>query len=410
MNKVSTTTDKPPTGARASNMEPLRASAKARAIAFYLPQFHPIPENDKWWGRGFTEWTNVVKAKPLFPGHYQPQLPADLGFYDLRVPEVRELQAELAREHGIEAFCYWHYWFAGERLLQRPFEEVLKSGKPNFPFCLSWANHTWNGLWSGGDEKKIIKEQTYPGREDHLRHFEYLLTAFRDPRYVRVEGKPVLLIYKPLHLLESRAILDYWRELAQQAGLPGLHIVATLHYHDPDWDAQAHGFDAITVEMLNKVWAEGLSCLWTARLKKKLMDLKSKRLHRYARRLYPDLDWVYDYREIRDLLVCRDKFKVPYHPMVVPNWDTTARYDGKAIILHNSTPEAFRQHLRDVLSQVEDEPAEQRIIFIKSWNEWAEGNYLEPDQRHGCAYLDVVRQELTQQKANGELHRECCVR
>ncbi len=156
MNKVSTTTDKPPTGARASNMEPLRASAKARAIAFYLPQFHPIPENDKWWGRGFTEWTNVVKAKPLFPGHYQPQLPADLGFYDLRVPEVRELQAELAREHGIEAFCYWHYWFAGERLLQRPFEEVLKSGKPNFPFCLSWANHTWSGLWSGGDEKKLL--------------------------------------------------------------------------------------------------------------------------------------------------------------------------------------------------------------------------------------------------------------
>ena len=140
------------------------------------------------------------------------------------------------------------------------------------------------------------------------------------------------------------------------------------------------------------------------------MDLKAKRLHRYARRLYPDLDWVYDYREIRDLLVCRDKFKVPYHPMVVPNWDTTARYNGKAIILHNSTPEAFRQHLRDVLSQVEDEPAEQRIIFIKSWNEWAEGNYLEPDQRHGCAYLDVVRQELIQQKANGELHRECCVR
>jgi len=374
----------------------------ARAIAFYLPQFHPIPENDKWWGRGFTEWTNVTKARPLFDGHYQPQLPADLGFYDLRVPEVREAQAILARDHGIEAFCYWHYWFAGDRLLERPFQEVLESGKPDFPFCLAWANHTWNGLWSGGDEKRIIKEQTYPGRHDDRRHFEYLRTAFRDPRYVCVDGKPVLVIYRPLELPDSRATLDYWRDLAQKAGLPGLHVVATLDYHQRNWDACAHGFDAITVWTLGRVLSEGRSCLWSSRLKTRLKN--HKRLHSLAERLYPSLDRVYNYCDVTKLLVCHDEFDLPYHPMAIPNWDTTARYDRKAIILHGSTPDAFREHLRAVVGQVEKQAGDQRIIFLKSWNEWAEGNYLEPDARHSDAYLKVVGQELGRVKMKTAVH------
>ena len=373
-----------------------QTASNARVIAFYLPQFHPIPENDVWWGKGFTEWTNVAKAKPLFPEHHQPKLPADLGFYDLRVPEVREAQAELARASGIEGFCYWHYWFAGERLLERPFEEVLASGKPDFPFCLGWANHTWSGLWSGGDANKIIKEQTYPGREDHRRHFEYLLSAFRDPRYVLVNGKPLLVIYGPLHLPDCRATLDYWRELAQQSGLPGLHIVATLDYDERHWDARAHGFDAITVWMLDRVETEGHPCLWFAKLKKKLKNQKPRRIYHFVEKKYPGLNLVYDYQEIRNLFICHDKFDIPHHPIAIPNWDTTARHDRKAIILHNSTPDAFRNHLRDVLSLVKSQPAEQRIVFLKSWNEWAEGNYVEPDRRHGHAYLDVIRQELTQ--------------
>jgi hypothetical protein len=388
-------------------LQPQRRSA-ARLIAFYLPQFHPIPENDQWWGKGFTEWTNVAKARPLFDDHYQPQLPADLGFYDLRVPEVREAQAALAREHGIGGFCYWHYWFAGERLLERPFQEVLESGKPDFPFCLAWANHSWSGLWSGGDEKRIIKEQTYPGREDHQRHFEYFLAAFRDSRYMCVDGKPLLVIYKPLHLPDCRATLDYWRELAQEAGLPGLHVVATLEYHERNWDARAHGFDGITVWTLGRVLNEGRSCLWISRLKKGLNS--RKHLRRFVEKIYPDLDWVYNYDEIGNLLVCRDQFDLPYHPMAIPNWDTTARYNRKAIILHNSTPDAFRNHLRDVLSQVESQPAEQRIVFLKSWNEWAEGNHLEPDARHGGAYLNVIGQELSRRKTYDGVHDESFAR
>lgn len=368
---------------------------KARLIANYLPQFHPIPENDKWWGKGFTEWTNVTKAKRLFRDHYQPQLPADLGFYDLRVPEVREAQAALAREYGIEAFCYWHYWFAGERLLERPFEEVLASGKPNFPFCLGWANHSWNGLWSGGDEKQTLKAQTYPGKEDHRRHFEYLLTAFRDPRYLRVDGKPLLVIFKPTHIPNSKAAFDYWRQLATHAGLPGLHLVATLDHHDRHWDARAHGFDAVTIWVMPRIFNEARPHLRMARFKKSLRRIRPGRLRRYAERVFPGLNLIFNYAETRSLLICEDKFDVTYHPIALPNWDTTARYGRNAAVLHGSSPEAFRLHLQDVLRQVREQPPEQRIVFLKSWNEWAEGNYLEPDCRYGHGYLKVLKEEIT---------------
>ena len=367
---------------------------KVRAIAFYLPQFHPIPENDHWWGKGFTEWTNVTKARPLFPGHYQPHLPADLGFYDLRMPEVRAAQAEMARAYGIEGFCYWHYWFAGERLLERPFEEVLASGKPNFPFCLGWANETWSGLWSGGDERRIIKEQTYPGKEDQKKHFDYLLTAFRDPRYIRVEEKPLLLIYKPLKIPDSKAMLAYWRELALKANLPGLHIVATLEYNEKNWDAEAHGYDAITIWPLKRLIHEAHSCFFRSRLKS---FLRRKQLHRMVpkfSKIFPPPDNVFDYEEVSDKLVCVDHFEMTSYPMAIPNWDTTARYGHNACILHNSNPDLFRSHFRKVLRQAANHPPERQIVFLKSWNEWAEGNYLEPGRQFGFGYLDVVKEEL----------------
>jgi len=198
---------------------------KARVIAYYLPQYHPIPENDAWWGRGFTEWTNVAKARPLFRGHYQPHIPADLGFYDLRVPEVREAQAEMARAYGIEGFCYWHYWFAGKRLIERPFAEVLESGKPDFPFCLAWANQTWTGIWHGASDRVLI-EQTYPGPDDHAAHFRALLPAFRDDRYLKVDGKPMFAILQPADL--TAQVLPQWRDLATAAGLKGFHFVGIV--------------------------------------------------------------------------------------------------------------------------------------------------------------------------------------
>jgi lipopolysaccharide biosynthesis protein len=372
---------------------------KARAIAFYLPQFHPIPENDEWWGKGFTEWTNVTKAKPLFPGHYQPHLPADLGFYDLRVPEVREAQADMARAHGIEGFCYWHYWFAGDRLLERPFDEVLASGKPDFPFCLAWANHTWNGMWSGGDEKKVIKEQTYPGREDEKAHFEYLLKAFRDKRYIRVDGKPLFVIYRPLEIPDCRGLLEYWRGLALSAGLPGLHLIANLDYHERNWPAVSHGFDGITIWALGRVLDEQppLQFAPESTFKRLLWRLKRTRFHKFipsvhASRKYPER--LYDYPSAREKLICHEKFEGHYIPMTVPKWDTAPRYKKNAIILNNSSPEAFKKHFSDVVEQVQINEVDKKIVFIKSWNEWAEGNCLEPDQRHGNGYLEAAWEVL----------------
>ena len=203
---------------------------KARVIALYLPQFHPIPENDKWWGPGFTEWTNVAKAKPLFRGHYQPRIPADLGFYDLRLPETREQQAVMAQEAGIEGFCYYHYWFGnGKQLLERPFNEVLASGKPDFPFCLCWANHDWsNKTWrrtSALQKDGMMIAQTYPGHADHVAHFMTLLPAFKDKRYMTVDGKLLFTVYDPLNFPNVSDFLSTWQQLAREHGLPGFFFV-----------------------------------------------------------------------------------------------------------------------------------------------------------------------------------------
>jgi len=211
-------------------------------VALYLPQYHPIPENDEWWGKGFTEWTNVANAQPLYPGHHQPSLPADLGFYDLRVPETRLAQADMARAYGVDAFCYYHYWFGnGRRLLQRPFDEVLASGQPDLPFMLCWANQTWSGVWHGLSDR-ILVEQVYAGQKDHEAHFEMLLPAFQDARYLRIDGMPVFKVYRPTELPEPRKTISLWQDMARAAGLPGIYFLAT--HSDAQWNPLELGFDA----------------------------------------------------------------------------------------------------------------------------------------------------------------------
>lgn len=352
---------------------------KARLIAFYLPQYHPIPENDEWWGRGFTEWTNTAKAKPLFKGHYQPHVPADLGFYDLRVPETRAAQAAMAREYGIEAFCYYHYWFAGHRLLERPFNEVLASGEPDFPFCLCWANQTWTGIWHGAP-RRILIEQTYPGPEDHRRHFEALLPAFLDKRYLKVDGKPLFVVYAPRELPDSARTTDLWREFAAKAGLPGLFLAG--EFWRENWDPKPHGFDAA---ILVNQWKWRYGTIGWDRPVEKALD-KWARMRGMPR--------VVDYsRAVRDMVPDR-RDGIENYPCVIPNWDNTPRSGGNGLVFHGSTPELFRRHLRRALDRMRDVPREHRIVFVKSWNEWAEGNHLEPDLRDGRGYLDVVREEV----------------
>jgi len=360
-------------------IESKNTDPRARMIALYLPQYHPIPENDGWWGRGFTEWTNAAKARPLFRGHYQPHIPADLGYYDLRLPETRLAQATMAGDYGIEAFCYYHYWFAGHRLLERPFNEVLVSGVPDFPFCLCWANQTWTGIWHG-EPKRVLIEQNYPGMEDHRCHFETLLPAFLDRRYLKVDGKPLFMVNCSVDLPDSLRVLDFWRDLASKAGLPGLFLVA--EHWNPDWDPKSYGYDAVVTIGLwtwRYIWAT-----WRQPIKK----IKEKALKLRGR------PRVYEYGKIIDHLVPEKKPGIESYPCVIPNWDNTPRSGSNGLVLHGSTPELFRLHLRQALDRMCDVLREHRIVFVKSWNEWAEGNHLEPDQRFGHRYLEVLRDEL----------------
>ena len=358
--------------------------ALARLIAFYLPQFHPIPENDEWWGRGFTEWTNTVKAKPMFRGHYQPHIPADLGFYDLRVPETRQAQADLARAYGIEAFCYYHYWFAGRRVLERPFNEVLASGQPDFPFCLCWANHTWSGVWVGAPGRVLI-EQTYPGEDDHRRHFETLLPAFRDRRYVRVDGKPVFVIYRPGDVPDAVATMGLWRTMAERAGLPGLYLIGSdVVIGEPLVDGPAEKF--------------GLDGWTTARMPPlRRWQLSRRKPIKWLRAMYQERaghPTIYSYERIVLDLLGPERPGASNIPCLIPNWDNTPRSGRDGLVFHGATPELFRRQAEEALRRIRaatGDRADQSLVFIKSWNEWAEGNHLEPDLRFGLRFLEALR-------------------
>jgi hypothetical protein len=359
---------------------------KARVIAFYLPQFHPIPENDLWWGKGFTEWTNVGKAKSLFKGHYQPRVPADLGYYDLRMPEIREAQAEMARNAGVEGFMYWHYWFGnGKRLLEKPFDEVLKSGTPDFPFCLGWANHSWtNRMWNPSAQKtkesKII-EQTYPGNSDYANHFKYLLYAFQDKRYINVHEKPLFYIYDPLTIPDVKELLQFWNKLAIENGLKGIYFVGRGSKDEKN-ELISKGFDAINPNLQ-----------WEAESK-----VKGKFIRLIQRKIVENFSGAildkFKYKEIIKYLVPDDVDQNNVFPTLIPQWDRSPRSGSKTTIYHGSTPELFGSHVKSIIEKIQEKPVDNKIVFLKSWNEWAEGNYIEPDIIFGHGYLNALKKEL----------------
>lgn len=349
----------------------------ARVLALYLPQYHPIPENDKWYGKGFTEWTNVGKAKPLFRGHYQPQVPADLGYYDLRLPEVREAQADLAREYGIEGFCYWHYWFGkGRRLLERPFNEVLASGRPDFPFCLAWANHSWHGIYLGLKSKEPVIEQTYNGIEDYEQHFYDVLPAFKDKRYVKVDGKPFFLVFSPREIPNPKEFIDCWQVLARQNGFPGIHFVAHSYRPDHIETLLSLGYDAVNVVRLFEYQRIGLSIFRMA-------------FNKINREIFNHGFW-YQYKDAMKLFSGPEDEWENVYPTLVPNWDHSPRTGKYGTILKNSTPKLFQRHVEEVVASVSKKQDEHKIIILKSWNEWAEGNYIEPDLKYGRGYLEAL--------------------
>jgi len=364
----------------------MNKSNSIRPIALYLPQYHPIPENDKWWGKGFTEWTNVVKAKPLYKGHWQPRLPADLGFYDLRVPEVREAQVQLANDHGIYGFCYWHYWFAGKQILERPFIEMVESGKPDFPFCVAWANQTWQGTWHGLSNKEILIEQTYPGKADYIAHFYSLLRAFHDKRYIEMNGKKVVFIFQPMDFPDTKEFIHCWQELAIKEGLNGIHFVAM---HKPyDWQAEKYGYDAMLAGILNveKYKIEPEQTRFTQKILNKLFPPDVVEIPK----IVPYKKYVDDYPEHS---LSKDQY-----PWIMTDWDNTPRAGTNGWLFEGATPSIFGEVCKKAFEETENKPDEEKIVVIKSWNEWAEGNYLEPDNKWGTAFLEEFKKSLSNYK------------
>jgi lipopolysaccharide biosynthesis protein len=359
-------------------------SNKPRLIAFYLPQYHPIPENDEWWGKGFTEWTNVTKAKPLFKGHNQPHLPADLGFYDLRVPEVRQAQADLASEYGISGFCYYHYWFNGIQLLNRPFDEVFSSGKPDFPFCLCWANENWTRRWDGKQDQILI-QQNY-STDDDLNHIRNLIPIFSDPRYIKINNKPMLLIYRADNLPNPRSTAYLWRKETKRAGFPDLYLGFVVSHKKLYVDPQILGFDAAILFPPNGHPP-------AHRIKPKFSKIFRIFFRNWQNPFTSHM--IFSYEEYVKEMINLPQPNFKLFPGLMPGWDNTPRRKSDGTIFLGATPELYGKWLENALRRsVETFQTYERLIFINAWNEWAEGTHLEPDQQYGHAYLQETYKVL----------------
>lgn len=361
---------------------------RARVVAYYLPQFHPIPENDETWGKGFTEWTNVASAKPLWKGHHQPRVPADLGFYDLRLPEIYEQQCKMAEDAGVEGFMFWHYWFGnGKLLLEKPAERMLQAGKPDFPFCFGWANHDWTTrTWLNKkvhSGTKMIAELKYLGTDDNKLHFDYCLPFFKDHRYIKIEGKPIFMIYRVNDFVGLSDFMKEWNNWAKEAGLKGIYFLGMNRMKDQSYQSvKDMGFDGVINGNRYEAEAKAAGNMFLRKVKSFLSNYIGLPTN------------IYDYAKIMKYSVCEDNRKIDGYPVIMPGYDHTARRAKTALIYKNPTPEAFQMSIHRTLSYIEHKDYDHRMIFLHSWNEWGEGNYMEPDTKWGHAFLDALRDEI----------------
>ncbi|MCO4745774.1 MAG: glycoside hydrolase family 99-like domain-containing protein [Proteobacteria bacterium] len=345
----------------------------AKIIAFHLTQFHPIPENDEWWGEGFTEWTNVLRGRPVYPRHRQPQLPGEMGFYDLRDESARTAQAELAKRFGIDGFCYYYYWFGGKRLLEQPVEAMLEGGAPDLPFCLCWANENWTRRWDGKDHEVLIGQNHSP--EDDIAMIRDLIRHFRDPRYIRVDGKPMLIVYRTELLPDSVATVKRWREECRRVGIGEIYLCVIRRRFDMPAETTA-GFDAIVDFPPNGHVATELA--------KGIRGVATE----FAGR-------IFDYRDlIRDAMdrLGQSRTPIPIFPGVTPCWDNSARKGPAAHIYHGASPLLYRAWLAETIrSATRKSHRVEPFVFVNAWNEWAEGCHLEPDEEYGLAWLEATQ-------------------
>lgn len=344
-----------------------------KLLAFHLPQYHPIPENNEWWGKGFTEWTNVKKAKPIFDGHYQPHIPAGLGYYDLSVKKDRIAQAEMARQFGIYGFCFYHYWFNGKLLLEKPIHDMLASGTPDFPFCLCWANEDWTRSWDGRSGEVLIG-QNYCD-EDDLKHIQYLSGIFKDSRYIRINGKPLFLVYRANRMPDPGKTAKIWRDEAKRLGIGEIYLCRVESFNDEHTDPNEIGFDA-SVEF-QPDWQQ---------LGKEEYIINTHK--------------VYNYSTVVERMLRKEKPAYKRYPCVLPGWDNSPRRNTDSTIFVGSSPELFGSWLENAIKYFT--PQDEKIVFVNAWNEWGEGNHLEPDEKFGKTYLETIYKVLTRTSENFE--------
>lgn len=362
-----------------------------KTIAFYLPQFHPIPENDKWWGEGFTEWHNVRKAKALFKGHRQPQVPGELGYYDLRDNVIRHKQAQLAHKYGIDAFCYYHYWFNGKQLLETPVTKMLSDDECDMPFCLCWANENWSRAWDGKN-REILMEQTY-NLEDHQKHAEHLCEIFKDSRYLKSDGRPVFIIYRIGKIPNAAEFVRILNETSQKAGFDGVRIFAVRNptYDVPDETLRTWGISDIvdfepnakdfpkrsmvgkTIRLLQRKW-NSFAKIWQGPEFYSVLRVPYKSVVENALKLY-------------------DTLGENHYPTVFPNWDNSPRRKA-ATIIQSESPDDFAVWVRSAAEILRKRPKEKQFLFINAWNEWAESAHLEPDQETGTSFLEAFKRGI----------------
>lgn len=374
---------------------------RVKIIPFYLPQFHTIPENDEWWGEGFTEWTNVKKAKPLFEGHDQPRIPLNNNYYNLMDDNVKIWQAKLAKEYGIFGFCYYHYWFKGGRqLLEKPAEQMLKKKEIDIPFCFCWANENWSKNWDGGN-REVIMEQDYGSQEDWEKHFQYFVQFFRDERYITVQGKPLLVIYKPEQIIDLQQMVAYFKKRAKEEGFPGLCCAfqfpmyyADMYYRDDIFDYRI-GFEPVYSRNVEKIGRPGTAK--KVELLRKLLGENAVSAYRRSRQRKSGGNWgkpqnlsMYFYDETWEKILSNVWTK-DFLPGAFVDWDNTPR-NKHGVMYEGFSIEKFGEYMKRLVERSEEE--KRPMIFINAWNEWGEGAFLEPDEKYRYQKLEAIKRAI----------------
>ena len=366
----------------------------------YFPQFHAISENDKWWGKGFTDWDNVKAAEVQFDGHYQPRVPLDKNYYDQSKLETLRWQINLAKSHGIYGFCHYHYWFDGKQLLEQPTNLIMENKEIDFPFCLSWANETWSRRWEGRDYHILIQQNHPPEKESWKKHYDYLIKAWKDPRAIKVEGKPVFVIYRPQRIEKINDMLAFWRELAKEDGLPGLYFIFQKQYELPT-KACLESFDAVfQFQPFEALYSPTFN---TASIRHSFVFKLFRILPDYFQDIFRGLRTSYftsltfhDYEEVwKKIIEIRADQKLTTFPGAFVDWDNTARYKKKGILFKRASPSRFEKCFSDLVKTMPERNLPENLIFLNAWNEWSEGTYLEPDERYGYQYLEAVKKTLS---------------